>query len=175
MIFHLISLPISFQEALGKVGEVVGQVDLCKDLLKQIQVVAVEVSSFNVERRSSLVVLMFIPFQASREKKAADKKALRDKTQDETAKLKELSQTRDLLELLRGPGVRDEFLNGTNGATKLSREQFQLLDDLFYLLFPKPDGSNIVCTPSQYEVASQHSYALITGSNKKALGNATCE
>lgn len=49
------------------------------------------------------------------------------KKQNETARIREVLIIQDILRLMTEDGVRDHFLNGTNGACKLEESDLELL------------------------------------------------
>lgn len=65
---------------------------------------------------------------AEKDQKKRQKKDETSKKQSETSKIREVLLIQDVLGQLRDDNVRNDFLNGNNGAVKLDEDQLALLD-----------------------------------------------
>lgn len=65
---------------------------------------------------------------AEKDQKKKQKKDETSKKQSETSKIREVLLIQDVLGQLRDDNVRNDFLNGNNGAVKLDEDQLALLD-----------------------------------------------
>ncbi|XP_032511776.2 caprin homolog [Danaus plexippus] len=139
------------KEAVAKYDEVVITLEFARDLSKQVALIAIA-----SEREA---------------KKQAKKDAWVRYTAD-TNKIREVLLILDCLMQLGNTEVRDDFLNGTNGAVKLTEEDLKILDNLYPEVTPKHEV-NEEGQPGfhAYTIkAAEHLYAIIDGKPKEVLG-----
>ncbi|VVC91611.1 unnamed protein product [Leptidea sinapis] len=144
--------------------------------LKSDQKIAVakydEVSQTLEFARDLCTQVTAISNSAEKEAKKQAKKDAWVRSTAETNKIREVLLILDCLEQMGVSEVREDFLNGTNGAVKLPEEDLKLLDDLYPEVSPKhevnEDGQ--AAFPAQTIKAAEHLYAIIDGKPKEVLG-----
>ncbi|XP_046978394.1 caprin homolog [Vanessa cardui] len=137
--------------AVAKYDEVIQTLEFARDLSKQVTSIAL-----SAEREA---------------KKQAKKDAWVRYTAD-TNKIREVLLILDCLMQMGNGEARDDFLNGTNGAAKLTEEDLKILDDLYPEITPKHE-LNEEGQPGfhAYTIkAAEHLYAIIDGKPKEILG-----
>ncbi|XP_063380269.1 translation initiation factor IF-2 [Cydia fagiglandana] len=137
--------------AVAKYDEVAQTLEFARDLSKQITSIAV-----STEKEAKK--------QAKREtwiRYAAD-----------TNKIREVLLILDCLTQMGNAEARDDFLNGTNGAAKLTEEDLKILDDLYPEVTPKHEANEEGQPgfPAHTTKAAEHIYAIIDGKPKEILG-----
>ncbi|KRT80289.1 hypothetical protein AMK59_7361, partial [Oryctes borbonicus] len=136
--------------AIAKYGEVVQTLEFAREQYKQ-----------------------FLSIATSSEKEAK-KQARKDavaRSQAELAKVREVLLVQDALAQMGQDNIREDFLNGRNGAAQLSETDLKLLDDLYAAVTPKhePGDSQIFC--AQIQAAAEHLLAVVDGKPKEAFGS----
>ncbi|XP_023942768.1 caprin homolog [Bicyclus anynana] len=137
--------------AVAKYDEVAQTLEFARDLFKQITTVATV---------------------AEREAKKQAKKDAWVRYTAETNKIREVLLVMDCLMQMGNSEAREDFLNGTNGAAKLTEEDLKILDDLYPEVTPKHEV-NEDGQPGFYSYtikAAEHLYAIIDGKPKDFLG-----
>ncbi|XP_014355575.2 caprin homolog [Papilio machaon] len=137
--------------AVAKYDEVVQTLDFARDLSKQITAI---VSS------------------AEREAKKQAKKDAWVRYAAETNKIREVLLILDCLMQMGNSEAREDFLNGTNGAAKLTQEDLKILDDLYPEVTPKHELNEEGQSGFHMQTvkAAEHLYAIIDGKPKEILG-----
>ncbi|XP_021191817.3 caprin homolog [Helicoverpa armigera] len=137
--------------AVAKYDEVAQTLEFARDLSKQVTSIATS---------------------AEREAKKQAKKDAWVRYAAETSKIREVLLVLDCLNQMGNTEARNDFLNGTNGAVKLTEEDLKILDDLYPEVTPKHEvneegqpGFHIHTTK-----AAEHLYAIIDGKPKEILG-----
>ncbi|XP_026747273.1 caprin homolog [Trichoplusia ni] len=137
--------------AVAKYDEVAQTLEFARDLSKQITSIAVS---------------------AEREAKKKTSKEAWVRYAADTNKIREVLLILDCLVQMGNTEARNDFLNGTNGAVKLTEEDLKILDDLYPEVTPKHEvneegqpGFHIQTTK-----AAEHLYAIIDGKPKEILG-----
>ncbi|CAG5055984.1 unnamed protein product [Parnassius apollo] len=137
--------------AVAKYDEVAQTLEFARDLSKQITAIAAS---------------------AEREAKKQAKKDAWVRYAAETNKIREALLILDCLMQMGNSEAREDFLNGANGATKLTEEDLKILDDLYSEVTPK-HVVNEEGQPGfhmQTVKAAEHLYAIIDGKQKEILG-----
>ncbi|XP_054719925.1 caprin-1-like isoform X2 [Uloborus diversus] len=138
------------KKAVEKYDQVLEILDFAKELQKQFQGVIQECSKA--------------------QKKAAKREQL-ERQQLELQRIKEIIVYQDLLTSMGGEDVRQDFLNGTNGAVKLSEEELNSLDELYKAICPERDTD---AESSEFDqlmsTAAEHIQALLDSKSKEAFG-----
>ncbi|KAL4714429.1 hypothetical protein ACJJTC_017724 [Scirpophaga incertulas] len=137
--------------AVAKYDEVVQTLEFARDLSKQVTSIATA---------------------AEKDAKKQAKKEAWVRYAAETNKIREVLLILDCLMQMGNSEARDDFLNGSNGAIKLSEEDLKILDDLYPEVTPKHE-LNEEGQPAfhiQTAKAAEHLYAIIDGKPKDALG-----
>ncbi|CAG9761894.1 unnamed protein product [Ceutorhynchus assimilis] len=135
--------------ALAKINEVMMTLEFARDLYKQ-----------------------FLGIAASSERDAK-KQAKREaalKNQAEMARLREILLVQDALNQMGTDGVRDDFLNGRNGAAQLTEADLKLLDDLYPAVTPKHESGNPTTFTNEVQAAAEHLLAVVDGKPKDVFG-----
>ncbi|XP_066145779.1 caprin homolog [Euwallacea fornicatus] len=135
--------------ALAKINEVIMTLDFARDLYKQ-----------------------FLGIASSSEKDAK-KQAKREsslKNQAELARLREILLVQDALHQMGIDNVRDDFLNGKNGAAQLTETDLKLLDDLYPAVTPKHESGNPTAFTNEVQAAAEHLLAVVDGKQKDVFG-----
>jgi len=132
------------QEAVKHIGEVEQQLDSMKELLKSIQEI----------------------IKQGNKKLKADKKAeQKERVQTEIGRIRDLLRLQDILSSLGNDAVRKDFLNGSNGAIKLSESELQKLDELFQKFCPcHEDLTENQSWSNLLQEGSLVTYSLLTNS-----------
>ncbi|XP_034825159.1 caprin homolog [Maniola hyperantus] len=137
--------------AVAKYDEVVQTLEFARDMFKQVVTVATV---------------------AERDAKKQAKKDAWVRYTAETNKIREVLLVLDCLMQMGNAEAREDFLNGSNGAAKLTEDDLKILDDLYPEVTPKHDV-NEEGQPGflSYTVkAAEHLYAIIDGKPKEFLG-----
>ncbi|KAJ0179402.1 hypothetical protein K1T71_005114 [Dendrolimus kikuchii] len=137
--------------AVAKYDEVSHTLEFTRDLSKQIASVAIS---------------------AERDAKKQAKKDAWVRYAADTNKIREVLLILDCLTQLGNNEARDDFLNGANGAVKMTEEDLKILDDLYPEVTPKHEV-NEEGQPgfhTQTIKAAEHLYAIIDGKPKEILG-----
>ncbi|CAK1551874.1 unnamed protein product [Leptosia nina] len=137
--------------AVAKYDEVAQTLEFARDLSKNVSSIAVS---------------------AEREAKKQAKRDIWIRYTADTTKIREVILILDCLVLLGKSEVREDFLNGNNGAAKLTEDDLRILDDLYPEVSPKHD-INEEGNPgfhAQTVKAAEHLYAIIDGKPKEILG-----
>ncbi|XP_034934962.1 caprin homolog [Chelonus insularis] len=107
---------------------------------------------------------------AKQQKKLARKEAL-ERVQHDIAKVREVLLIQDVLMNIGDNAVRNDFLAGVNGATKLSRKDLKFLDDLYNEVNakrqPEPGEPSF---SQQLQKAAEHYVAIIEGKQREVVG-----
>ncbi|XP_013135210.1 PREDICTED: caprin homolog [Papilio polytes] len=137
--------------AVAKYDEVVQTLDFARDLSKQITAI---VSS------------------AEREAKKQAKKDAWVRYAAETNKIREVLLILDCLMQMGSSEAREDFLNGTNGAAKLTEDDLKILDELYPEVTPKHELNEEGQSGFHMQTvkAAEHLYAIIDGKPKEILG-----
>ncbi|XP_041972689.1 caprin homolog [Aricia agestis] len=137
--------------AVAKYDEVAQTLEFARDLAKQVAGIATS---------------------AEKEAKKQAKKDAWVRYTAETNKIREVLLILDCLVQMGNTEARDDFLNGTNGAVKLTEEDIKILDDLYPEVNPKHElneegqpGFHIYTNK-----AAEHLYSIIDGKPKEVLG-----
>lgn len=135
--------------AIAKYDEVLQTLDFARDLCKQ-----------------------FIGIAACTEKeiKKVAKKEAQLKTQAELARLREILLVQDALNQMGNESVREDFLQGRNGAAQLSEADLKLLDDLYPAVTPKHEAGNPTAFTNEVQAAAEHLLAVVDGKPKEVFG-----
>ncbi|CAH0721627.1 unnamed protein product, partial [Brenthis ino] len=137
--------------AVAKYDEVAQTLEFARDLSKQVTLIATA---------------------AEREAKKQAKKDAWVRYSIETNKIREVLLILDCLVQMGNTEAREDFLNGTNGATKLTEEDLKILDNLYPEVTPKhevnEEGQAGFHTYTMK--AAEHLYAIIDGKPKEILG-----
>jgi len=104
------------QDAVKKYDEVMHSLDLAKEFSKQFAQIAKE---------------------ANREAKREAKRTAFLRVQQEANKIREVLIIQDILRSLADDSVRQDFLDGTNGAVKIEQADMDLLEKLYVEVTPK--------------------------------------
>ncbi|KAG6448757.1 hypothetical protein O3G_MSEX005689 [Manduca sexta] len=137
--------------AVAKYDEVAQTLDFARDLSKQVTSIA------NAAERDA--------------KKQAKKEAW-VRYAAESNKIREVLLILDVLMQMGNNEARNDFLNGTNGAAKLTDEDLKILDELYPEVTPKHE-INEEGQPGfhlQVTKAADHLYSIIDGKPKEILG-----
>ncbi|CAH0397513.1 unnamed protein product [Chilo suppressalis] len=137
--------------AVSKYDEVAQTLEFARDLSKQL---------------SSIVTA------AERDAKKQAKKEAWVRYAADTNKIREVLLILDCLTQMGNSEARDDFLNGTNGATKLSEEDLKILDDLYPEVTPKHELNEEGQSAFHIQTtkAAEHLYQIIDGKPKDVLG-----
>ncbi|EEB11098.1 GPI-anchored protein p137, putative [Pediculus humanus corporis] len=138
-------------EAVAKYDEVVHQLELSKEYVKQFKVISDE---------------------NDKEKKKQAKKDAQDKYLLEISKIKQILEIQDVLQSIKTENVRQDFLEGQNGAVKLTEADFKVLDDLSTEILPKrfsDDGTRF--ENDQFQKAAENFITIVDGKPKKLAGS----
>ncbi|XP_049864900.1 caprin-1-like [Pectinophora gossypiella] len=137
--------------AVAKYDEVAQTLEFARDLSKQVSAIATS---------------------AEREAKKQAKKEAWVRYAADTSKIREVLLIMDCLMQMGNTEAREDFLNGVNGACKLTEEDLKILDDLYPEVTPKHEvneegqpGFHAYTTK-----AAEHLYAIIDGKPKEIFG-----
>uniref|UniRef100_A0A914VZT4 Caprin-1 dimerization domain-containing protein n=3 Tax=Plectus sambesii TaxID=2011161 RepID=A0A914VZT4_9BILA len=103
--------------------------------------------------------------------KETQKREFRERQQNEVGRIRELLQYQEMLNLLGKEPVKQAFMNGTDGAVKLSSEEIKLCDELFAVICPSMENVTSGEWRDKLESASQRAFSLLTGSQKHLIGD----
>lgn len=137
--------------AVAKYDEVAQTLEFARDLSKQVTAIATA---------------------AEREAKKQAKKEAWVRCAAETNKIREVLLILDCLVQMGNAEARNDFLNGTNGAAKLTDEDLKILDDLYPEVTPKHE-LNEEGQPGFHThtaKAAEHLYSIVDGKPKEILG-----
>ncbi|KAF9412975.1 hypothetical protein HW555_008672 [Spodoptera exigua] len=137
--------------AVAKYDEVAQTLEFARELSKQVASIATS---------------------AEREAKKQAKKDAWVRYAAETSKIREVLLILDCLNQMGNTEARNDFLNGTNGAAKLTEEDLKILDDLYPEVTPKHE-LNEEGQPGFHThttKAAEHLYAIVDGKPKEVLG-----
>ncbi|KAF9824226.1 hypothetical protein SFRURICE_019906 [Spodoptera frugiperda] len=137
--------------AVAKYDEVAQTLEFARELSKQVASIATS---------------------AEREAKKQAKKDAWVRYAAETSKIREVLLVLDCLNQMGNTEARNDFLNGTNGAVKLTEDDLKILDDLYPEVTPKHE-LNEEGQPgfhTQTTKAAEHLYAIVDGKPKEVLG-----
>lgn len=139
------------KKAVEKYDQVVEVLEFTKDLQKQFQTVIQDCSKA--------------------QKKAAKREQL-ERQQNELQRIKEIISYQDLLNSMGSEDIRNDFLNGVNGAIKLTEEELNSLDELYKAISPERDTEkeNSSEFDEMLSAAAEHIQALLDSKNKEVFG-----
>ncbi|GAB6033232.1 hypothetical protein CHUAL_012836 [Chamberlinius hualienensis] len=138
------------KEALNRYEEVVNTLEFSRDLVKQLTQISQD---------------------AAKVQKKQAKRELMEQQAKETVKVREVLMINNVLSTMGDEKIRDDFLNGRDGAVTLSEESLQRLDSLYKMVTPtreiEEDG-----TPYEQQLvtSSEHLVAILEGKKKEVLG-----
>nr|XP_023011951.1 caprin homolog [Leptinotarsa decemlineata] len=135
--------------AVAKFNEVISTLDFARDLSKQFLSIAVA---------------------SEKEAKKLAKKEAAAKYQAELARLREILLVQDALNQMGNENVREDFLNGRNGAAQLCETDLKLLDDLYPAVTPKHEAGNPTAFTNEVQAAAEHLLAAVDGKPKEVFG-----
>ncbi|XP_014213219.1 caprin homolog isoform X2 [Copidosoma floridanum] len=139
--------------AVAKYDEVQQTLDITKDLYKAINTIATD---------------------AIKQQKKLARKEAAERMQQDIAKVREVLLIQDTLMNMCAQGVREDFLNGTNGAIKLLEEDFQFLDSLYNEVMLKHTGSKPeIADPTfiqQAQKVAEHYVLIVEGKQREVVG-----
>ncbi|XP_031782494.1 caprin homolog [Nasonia vitripennis] len=136
--------------AVAKYDEVQQTLDITRELYKQIVGIANDA--------------------AKQQKKLARKEAL-ERMQQDISKVREVLLIQDTLMNMGAQGVRDDFINGVNGAIKLAEEDMKYLDDLYNEVMLKHERQE--SEPSflqQAQKVAEHYVLIVDGKQREVVG-----
>ncbi|XP_063708130.1 caprin homolog [Culicoides brevitarsis] len=142
------------KHACKKYEEVIHSLDLAKELNKQFAQLAKE---------------------ANREAKRESKRNAFLKTQQESAKIREVLVIQDILRSLADDAVRQDFLDGTNGAVKIEQSDMDLLEKLYVEVTPKRPTRSDEPTFTQSATHSANTFSSVIDARAKVFGDSTYE
>lgn len=134
--------------AVAKYGEVAQTLEFARDLSKQFLGIAI-VSEKDAKRLAK--------------KEAAARCA------SELAKVREVLLVQDALNQMGQDSVRNDFLNGSNGATTLVQSDLDLLDELYPAVTPKHETGDGNAFTAHVQNAAEHLIAVVDGKQKEAF------
>ncbi|XP_028143558.2 caprin homolog [Diabrotica virgifera virgifera] len=135
--------------AVAKFNEVTNTLDFARDLCKQFLGIAVA---------------------SEKEAKKIAKKEAAAKYQAELARLREILLVQDALNQMGNETVREDFLQGRNGAAQLTESDLKLLDDLYPEVTPKHEAGNATAFMNEVQAAAEHLLAAVDGKPKEVFG-----
>ncbi|CAG9861727.1 unnamed protein product [Phyllotreta striolata] len=135
--------------AVAKYNEVISTLDFARDLCKQYVSIAVS---------------------TEKEAKKTAKKEAAAKYQAELARLREILLVQDALNQMGNENVREDFLQGRNGAAQLTETDLKLLDDLYPAVTPKHEAGNATAFMNEVQAAAEHLLAAVDGKPKEVFG-----
>ncbi|RZB77496.1 caprin -like [Asbolus verrucosus] len=135
--------------AVAKYNEVTQTLEFARDIYKQFLGIAV-VSEKDAKKQA--------------------KKEAAAKNQAELARLREILLVQDALNQMGNESVRDDFLNGRNGAAQLTEADLKLLDDLYPAVTPKHEAGNPTAFTNEVQAAAEHLLAVVDGKPKEVFG-----
>uniref|UniRef100_A0A1Q3FMB4 Caprin-1 dimerization domain-containing protein n=1 Tax=Culex tarsalis TaxID=7177 RepID=A0A1Q3FMB4_CULTA len=132
--------------AVSKYDECLASLELTRELCKQFQSIAAV---------------------ANREAKKEAKRSVFVRAQQENAKIREVLVVQDVLKRLCTETVRKDFLNGENGACKVSCDDLMVLEKIYELVQPKrPENTAEPTFVAAIKQAADHLSAIVDGRNK---------
>lgn len=137
--------------AVAKYDEVAQTLEFARDLSKQVTIIATA---------------------AEREAKKQAKKDAWVRYSVETNKIREVLLILDCLAQMGNNEAREDFLNGSNGAAKLTAGDMKILDNLYLEVTPKHEVNEEGQAGFHTHTikAAEHLYAIIDGKPKEVLG-----
>ncbi|XP_014469393.1 PREDICTED: caprin homolog [Dinoponera quadriceps] len=136
--------------AVAKYDEVLQTLDITRDLYKQIVAIANDA--------------------VKQQKKLARKEAL-ERMQQDIAKVREVLLIQNTLTNMGTDSAKDDFLNGKNGAIKLSEEELKCLDSFCNEITAKHQREEGEPTfLQQVQKVAEHYIALIEGKQREVVG-----
>ncbi|XP_028039160.1 caprin homolog isoform X2 [Bombyx mandarina] len=137
--------------AVAKYDEVAQTLEFARDLSKQVTAIAIS---------------------SEREAKKQAKKEAWVRYAAETNKIKEVLLILDCLMQMGSADARTDFINGTNGAAKLTEDDLKILDDLYPEVTPKHELNEEGQSGFHLQItrAAEHLYSIIDGKPKEVLG-----
>ncbi|KAK6631178.1 hypothetical protein RUM43_014274 [Polyplax serrata] len=138
-------------EAVSKYDEVIQQLELSKEYVKQFTVISVE---------------------NDKSKKKQAKKDAQDKFVAETNKIKLVLQIQDILENMGVKNAQEDFLAGKNGAIQLTEADLKVLDDLSSEISKKNASSdNTSGENDHFQKVAEIFMSIIDGKTKEIAGS----
>lgn len=135
--------------AVAKYDEVMQTLEFARDLSKSFTAIQVET--------------------ARQTKKQARTEAF-VKTVSDRARIKEVLIVQNVLNQIGTDAVREDFLNGSNGATQLSETDLQLFDTFYETVTPKAFEDAQIPVEQQLSTAADHYLSTIEGKSKEFGG-----
>uniref|UniRef100_A0A336MBB7 CSON008838 protein n=1 Tax=Culicoides sonorensis TaxID=179676 RepID=A0A336MBB7_CULSO len=148
------SLTTEQKHACKKYEEVIHSLDLAKEFNKQFAQVVKE---------------------ANREAKRESKRNAFLRVQQETSKIREVLIIQDILRSLADDSVRQDFLDGTNGAVKIEQSDMDMLEKLYVEVTPKRPTRSDEPTFVQSATHSANTFSSVIDSRPKPFGESTYE
>jgi Caprin-1 dimerization domain len=137
------------KKAVEKYDEVVNQLGISKEYLKQIQTIATI---------------------ASKEAKREAKKAQFIRQVQETSKVREVIIVQDILRQLKNERIRNDFLQGSNGACLIDDDEMNVLEQFSKFTVPiHPNFSNESSFVNSAKSAADHLSFLIDGRTRQFM------
>lgn len=134
--------------AVSKYEEVDSQLNLMRDLYKSSQTVIQE---------------------STRQQKKLAKREHLERQQHEIQRLQEAFIFRHILSFFENEDVRNDFLNGANGAVQLTSEQLSQLDQFYKLISPGLPTEQADVT-NYFHALAENFIFLVEGKNKEIVG-----
>lgn len=132
--------------AVSKYDECLASLELTRELCKQFQSIAAV---------------------ANREAKKEAKRSAFVRAQQENAKIREVLIIQDVLKRVCTEPVRNDFLNGENGACKVSDDDLMVLEKIYEVVQPKrPENTAEPTFGAAIKQAADHLSAIVDGRNK---------
>ncbi|XP_052129007.1 caprin homolog isoform X1 [Frankliniella occidentalis] len=135
--------------AVAKYDEVIQTLEFARDLCKQFNSISAD--------------------NAKAAKRQARKEALERQAND-LARIKDVLLFQNVLNQIGTDAVREDFLNGTNGATKLTETDLQLFDTFYETVTPKSYDDAKISVDDQLVAAADHYLSAIDGKSKEFAG-----
>ncbi|XP_039450244.1 caprin homolog [Culex pipiens pallens] len=132
--------------AVSKYDECLASLELTRELCKQFQSIAAV---------------------ANREAKKEAKRSAFVRAQQENAKIREVLVIQDVLKRICTETVRNDFVNGENGACKVSDDDLLVLEKIYEVVQPKrPENTAEPTFVTTIKQAADHLSAIVDGRNK---------
>ena len=135
------------REAIGKYDGVVQNLEFARDLQKQF---------------------LSIHADAEKQNRRQQKKVKLERQSQDMSKVRELLQLQGLLDNMGSDTVRSDFLSGNNGATVLTEDNLNQLDELYKLISPTREGETSYA--DQLNAASEHLTFFLDSKDKEVIG-----
>uniref|UniRef100_A0A6B2EJZ2 Putative translation initiation factor if-2 n=1 Tax=Phlebotomus kandelakii TaxID=1109342 RepID=A0A6B2EJZ2_9DIPT len=134
------------KSAVSKYDEVTQCLDFARELFKQV---------------------LAISAMWEKDQKKVARKETATRIQNEVTKVKDVFVIQDTLENLRCEKAREDFLTGSNGATRLEKKELELLDKLYESSTVKRvPGSNLESYLTNAQKAADHLISTVDGKPK---------